>query len=147
MKKLLLVLPILVLAACDKPTSNTELTCKLDLNWQNNVPIHFVNDAQMAFTETNINLQTFKNYVKITVDGITTKFEKIIERQYGNTQDTSYKGNLPGSIRTAVLTISKNTQTNKIFDYTIEFVGLQIIEEHGNDVTLNFQCSPTTNQK
>ena len=147
MKKLLLLLPIVLLTACDRPLSSTELTCELDIDWQNNTPIHLSNDAKIALTQTNINLQTFNNYAKITIDGITTTFEKIIERQYGQNQDTSYKGNFPDSTRTAVLTISKDTQKNEIFDYVIEFTSIQVIEDNGDNVTLSFSCIPTTNKK
>lgn len=150
MKKLLILLPIIALTACDRPKHTLDLTCELDLEWQNNFPIHLntkpSGEYDITFTNVKINLQLFDNYAKLTLDDITTTLEKVKEKTYGNIKDTSYKGNFPGSQRTAFFTISQNISSNKMFDYNIEFVGTQIIEEHGDNVALSFFCEPVTNK-
>ena len=84
MKKLLILLPIIALTACDRPKHTLELTCELDLEWQNNFPIRLntkpSGEYDITFTNVKINLQLFDNYAKLTLDDITTTLEKVKEK-------------------------------------------------------------------
>ena len=52
MKKILLLLPVLALTACDKPTSNADLTCDLDKNWQRD-NVEYTTDADGHFIDAH----------------------------------------------------------------------------------------------
>lgn len=144
MKKLVLLLSVLVLAACDRPTSVAELSCNLDKHWQS-VDIlflqNFYSDNEYSDTDINIKVATYENYAKVTFDNITTVFEKVLEdKSYGEFGRVSitYKGNFPGSERTAVLDVLGDITNKKILEYQIKFIGEKFAD---NGIITRF-CTP-----
>lgn len=130
MKKTLLLLPVLALAACDKPTSTADLTCDLDKNWQRD-NVEYAIDAEGHFTDTHdtkidVRVVTYEDYADVTVDKITTKFEKVQEEkdrgEFGHVALT-YKGNFPGSERTALLSVYGDITNKQILQYDVIFLG------------------------
>lgn len=120
----------MALAACDRPTSNADLSCGLDKYWQIN-KYEFITDADGYFThetEVDIKVITYDNYAKVTVDNITTTFEKVQEEkqrgEFGKIALT-YKGNFPGSERTALLNVWGDIAEEQILQYNIVFPNMK----------------------
>lgn len=149
MKKSLLLLPILALTACDKPTSNATLTCKFDSNWKI-ANVLYVGDIPknsdgMWDIEVKTKITTYENYAKITVDNITTTFEKVREeKQFGEFGyvDITYRGNFPGSEREALLNVYGDITNKQISEYAITFIGEKFVRENGKEVGLTHHCFP-----
>lgn len=130
MKKALILLPVIALTACDKPTSTADLTCDLDKNWQRD-NVEYAVDAEGHFTNTHdtkidVRVVTYEDYADVTVDKITTKFEKVQEEknrgEFGHVALT-YKGNFPGSERTALLSVYGDITNKQILQYDVIFLG------------------------
>ena len=130
MKKTLLLLPVIALAACDKPTSTADLTCDLDKNWQRD-NVEYAIDADGHFIDTHntkidVRVVTYEDYANVTVDKITTRFEKVQEEkndgEFGRVALT-YKGNFPGSERTALLSVYGDITNKQILQYDVIFLG------------------------
>ena len=151
MKKILFLLPILALTACDKPTSTANLTCEFDWNWQNNNTIYLDTTPQgnhdIKITNANVKVVTFDTYAKVTANDITTIFEKVkeikFEHEFG-TINIVYQGNFPDSSRTALLTVQANIVDKTISSYDIEFTNIKVIDPDNKDdeITLSFNCTP-----
>ena len=144
MKKILLLLPVLALTACDKPTSNADLTCDLDKNWQRD-NVEYTTDADGHFidahnTKKDVSVVTYEDYADITVDGITRRFERVVERkdrgEFGYVNIT-YKGNFPGSERTALLSVYGDITNKQILQYDVIFLG-----KKAGKYTVQHSCIP-----
>lgn len=142
--KLLFILPaIIMLAACDRPTSNEEVSCGVDSSWKYIFPIYLDSFKYLSPDGENINVKvtTYDNYAKIKYGNITTTFEKVAESnlndEFGDITIT-YKGNFPGSERTALLIIDGNITNKKITSYNIVFID----ETRTQHKTTYHHCDP-----
>lgn len=154
MKKTLLLLPVIALAACDKPTSNADLKCTVDKYWQRSNAL-YLNDSYYKYGENNdvkidVKVITYDDYADITVDGITRKFERVVERkdrgEFGYVSIT-YKGNFPGSERTALLDIYGDITNKQILQYTLNFIGQKTKNEQGREFSVGHSCYPVINEE
>jgi hypothetical protein len=148
MKKILLLLP-LALAACDRPTSTTNLTCSVDKYWQRSNALYLNNayydPAARDDVDVNVTVTTYDDYAKVTVNGITTTFEKVSEsKDYGEFGyiDITYKGNFPDSERTALLSIYADITKREILNYNLAFIGQKVKNSNGKETSMSFSCSP-----
>ncbi|MBP5485803.1 MAG: hypothetical protein J6Y07_03805 [Alphaproteobacteria bacterium] len=149
MKKFLLLLSILGLAACDRPTSNAELTCTVDKHWQRSNVLYLNNNyydpAAREDTEIKVKIVTYDDYAKVTVDGVITTFEKVIERrdngEFGYVSLT-YKGNFPDSERTALLDIYGDITNKQILQYQLSFIGQKTKNDSGREFSMSHSCRP-----
>lgn len=134
MKKFLLLLPVLVLTACDKPTSTADLTCNLDKNWQKDNIEYTIYTKNPYGTEIDVRVVTYEDYADVTVDKITTKFEKVRELKPRGDElsyvTLTYKGNFPGSERTALLNVYGNIANKQILKYYFIFLGKPVAVQH-----------------
>ena len=140
MKKFLLLLPVLALAACDKPTSTADLTCNLDKNWQRDNIEYTIYTKDPYGTEIDVRVVTYEDYADVTVDKITTKFEKVREEKHRGEfgyVTLTYKGNFPGSERTALLSVYGDIANKQILKYYFIFLGKTV----GN-LTVKHSCHP-----
>lgn len=149
MKKILLLLPVLALAACDKPTSSADLVCRFDPEWKRDNTEYFQDAAGKYVdaydTKVNVTVATYDKYAKVTVDNITTTFEKVKEsKDRGDFGDIwlIYKGNFPGSERTALLRVHGDITEKQIFLY--DFVFPSISQKHS---TLYHSCYTVNDAK
>lgn len=149
MKKILLLLP-LALAACDRPTSTTDLTCSVDKYWQRSNALYLNNayydPAARDDVDVNVTVTTYDDYAKVTVNGITTTFEKVSEsKDYGEFGyiDITYKGNFPGSERTALLSIYGDITNKQILQYSLSFIGQKTKNDSGREFSMSHSCHPT----
>lgn len=146
MKKALLLLPILALSACDRPTSTAELTCDMDKYWKqvNALYLPQYSDNEHQSAKVDVTVTTYDNYATVTFDDITTTFEKVKQEKYygdfGHIYIT-YKGHFPGSERTALLGVLGDITNKKILQYNINFVG-EKEEIHGREYNINHSCLP-----
>lgn len=149
MKKALLLVPVLALAACDKPTSTADLTCTVDKYWQISNAL-YLNDSYYEYGKDNeakvdVKVVTYDDYAYVTADGITRKFERVSERkdrgEFGYV-GIIYKGNFPGSERTALLDIYANITTKQILQYTLTFIGQKTKNEQGREFSVGHSCYP-----
>lgn len=147
MKSIALLLLVLALAACDKPTSTAELSCDMDKHWQRVNALYLAGsypDNEQRGTEVNVTVTTYDNYATVTYDNITTNFERVAEERYwgefGNVSIT-YKGNFPGSERTALLNVDGDIANKKIRQYGITFIGeKEAYKEH--EYGISRSCIP-----
>lgn len=147
MKYMFLLLPVLALAACDKPTSTADLKCTVDKYWQRS-NVLYLNDNYYKFgendTKIDVNVVTYDDYADITVGGITRKFEKVIERkdngEFGYVS-IIYKGNFPGSERTALLDIYGDITKKQILRYELSFIGQKTRSDQGREFGVGHECS------
>ncbi len=141
MKKFLLLLPVLALTACDKPTSTADLTCNLDKNWQSDNIEYTIYKKDPYGTEIDVRVVTYEDYADVTVDKITTKFEKVREEKHRGDEfgyvTLTYKGNFPGSERTALLNVYGDIANKQILKYYFIFLGKTV----GNHTVYN-SCHP-----
>ncbi|MBQ6027820.1 MAG: hypothetical protein IJL21_04705 [Alphaproteobacteria bacterium] len=149
MKKILLLLP-LALAACDRPTSTTDLTCSVDKYWQRSNALYLNNayydPAARDDVDVNVTVTTYDDYAKVTVNGITTTFEKVSERrdngEFGYI-GLIYKGNFPSSERTALLDIYADITNKQILQYQLNFIGQKTKNEFsGRETSISRVCHP-----
>lgn len=149
-KNFLLLLPVMALAACDKPTSTAELKCTVDKYWQRSNAL-YLNDSYYKYgenndTEIDVKVITYDDYADITVGGITRKFERVVESkdrgEFGYVS-IMYKGNFPGSERTALLYIYGDITNKQILQYTLEFIGQKTKNEQGREFSVGHSCYPT----
>lgn len=148
MKKILMLLSVMSLTACDKPTSVADLSCYVDKYWHLVNPLYLNNaygDFDRSDTEISLNVVTYEDYAKITVYDITTVFEKVKERkdsgEFGYV-DVVYKGNFPGSERTALLHVYADITNKQILQYTLNFVGQKVSDGHGREFSVANTCLP-----
>lgn len=148
--KFLWLLPVLALTACDKPTSDADLTCMVDKYWQRSNALYLNNNyyeynKDGGDTEIGVRVVTYDNYAIVTVDGITTKFEKVVENkesdEFGQVRLT-YKGNFPGSERTALLDVHGDITNRQILQYSLSFVGQKTKNEAGREFSVSHSCNP-----
>lgn len=148
MKKILLLIP-LALAACDRPTSTADLTCSVDKYWQRSNVLYLNNNYYDPAGKDNANIDvkviTYDDYAKVTADGITRTFERVIERkdngEFGNV-DITYKGNFPGSERTALLSIYGDITNKQILQYSLSFIGQKTKNDAGREFSMSHSCHP-----
>lgn len=147
MKNLTLLLSGLVLAACDQPTSTAELSCDMDKYWQRVNVLYLqgsYTDNEPRDIKVNVKVTTYDNYATVTFDDITTNFEKVAEeKHYGEFGKVyiTYKGNFPGSERTALLGVYGDIANKKIIQYNITFVGEK--KKHGEkEFGIQRSCTP-----
>ncbi len=150
MKKFLpLLLSTLVLAACDKPTSTSNLTCNVDKGWRYD-RLYISNNYYDFSQQENIDVKfvTYNNYAKVTVDNITTTFEKVAERkdngEFGYVSIT-YKGNFPGSERTALLSIYADITKKLVLSYNFSFIGQKMRLDNGKEMSVGLSCDTRDN--
>ncbi len=147
MKKLALILPILVLTACDRPTSTAELTCDMDKYWEYVDALYLkgsYSDNELYGTEVNVKVTTYDNFAKVTYENITTTFEKVAEtKSYGEfgLVNIIYNGNFPGSERTALLRVTGDITNKKILDYSINFIG-EKGSHNEHEYPISRSCTP-----
>lgn len=149
MKKFLLLLPVLALTACDKPTSTADLKCRVDKYWQRSNALYLNNNyyeyGKNDNAEINAKVITYADYADITVDGITRRFERVVEQkdrgEFGYVSIT-YKGNFPGSERTALLSIYADITNKQILDYSLSFIGQKTKNEQGIEFSVGHSCVP-----
>ena len=148
MKSVLLLLPVLLLAACDRPTSTADFICHVDKNWEsaNVLYVDDSDDFRVDDTEIGTTITTFDNYAKLTVKNITTTLEKIAEETFSSEGSVrmriTYKGNFPGSERTALLKIYADIENKQILQYDLNFVGQKIINKDGKELSMVHYCTP-----
>jgi len=141
-------LTVIALAACDKPTSTAELTCNFDKYWQNGNSIYLQNsygDFNLHDTAVDVKVVTYDNYAKVTADNITTIFEKVAESRYKGEFGRigiEYKGNFPGSSRTAILSLYADITDKKILQYDVVFIGQKEMHD-GKEFSVGHSCYPT----
>ena len=149
MRKILLLLSIVSLAACDKPTSDVKLSCEVDNMWRS-VNVLSFKDRYFDYDANKnekviVDAKTYDDYALFSVDNITTKFEKVDERKdYGEFGRVSitYKGNFPGSERTALFQIYADITDKKILQYDLSFIGQKSLRSDGRESSLSWNCLP-----
>ncbi|MBR4892256.1 MAG: hypothetical protein IKZ34_03705 [Alphaproteobacteria bacterium] len=148
MKKMLFLLPVIALAGCDSATSDVELSCEVDKYWSNVNALYLKNaygDFDTNDTKINVKVTTYEDYAKVTVDNITTVFEKVIEAkdhgEFGYVR-LSYKGNFPGSERTALLSIYADIADKQILQYDLNFIGEKTTNAEGREYSIGHFCQP-----
>ncbi|MBO4672161.1 MAG: hypothetical protein J5608_00725 [Alphaproteobacteria bacterium] len=148
MKKLLLLLPIITLAACDRPTSIAELDCSVDENWKTEVTNIKATDWFRDETTITMTAKTYDDYIKLTVNNKTSKLDKILDSQHG-TDFThgnviiTYQGQFPDSERQAHFYISADTTNQVIKRYSISFDAQQYFDsKFGEYRHIKWNCYP-----
>ena len=148
MKPALLLLPVLALTACDKPTSTADFICLVDKYWESADALYVDSwgDFKTDDTAIDVKITTFDNYAKLTANNITTTFEKIAENKFSKNDSfrmrITYKGNFPGSERTALLRIYADIANKQIFQYDLDFIGQKIINKDGKEFGVSHSCVP-----
>ena len=144
MKPVLLLLPVLALAACDKPTSTADLTCHVDKYWGS--ATDRIVDSETPYTDINVNIKTFDNYARVTANNITTTFEKVAEYRFSRNdaflKHIMYKGNFPSSERTAFIDIYADIANKQILQYDLTFIGQKSVDKNGKNWSLVHYCTP-----
>lgn len=151
MKHALVLLPVITLAACDRPTSMAELSCDMDTYWRRANVLYLENsyqDNDPSGTKINVKVTTYNNYAKVTFDNITTTLEKVVESkdngEFGKLHIT-YKGNFPGSERTALLYVYSDITKKEILQYSISFMGEKNVY-NGQEFSVNRSCIPVKDE-
>lgn len=147
MKKLLLLLALLVLAACDKPTSTADLKCDFDKDWQRLNVLYLENKSDdiknMWGTSVNVAVVTYEDYAVVSADNLTTRFEKVREEKFKDEFgkiELVYKGFFPGSERTALLYVEGDIANKQILQYSFSFEGQKIIHDNGRQSGVAHMC-------
>jgi hypothetical protein len=107
MKKLVLALPIVLLTACDKPTSDVQLYC-------NHID-----------TPTFIHAKTYSDEVKLDINGIKVTLGKTKDTVLFDTVYQNFKGKMPGTEDIVEFDLSIDIERDTINSYTVSFGNLK----------------------
>lgn len=150
MKKLLFLLPIILLAACDKKTSDAELHCLVSSGLEKNSEATLSEQDIDKTTDLFLNLKTFDDYAVVTVNGESINFVKKSEERFsgifGDVYIT-YKGILPGTNRNATISIFADISNRVIKQYDLSFDDENFISEKTGDVmSIGYSCYPVNEE-
>lgn len=135
MKKLLMLLCIIGLSACDTPTYDNNISCLIDNNWLQDTSENASPNSDSA-TQTKLNIKTYDNYAILTLNDKTSIFKKTkehidepttqkedndIQDNWNFDTDIKYEGIFPGSNKNAYLRILINTPNKQIIQYGLGF--------------------------
>ena len=153
MRKIFLVLSLLGLAACDKPTSNTELTCSFTSGWDETESRTL--DYQSKFDMENIivGIKTYDDYAVVTMNGKRSKFERKMELFDSDPYQgvfLEYVGRFPGkNNRKGNIGIYVDIDKEIALQYNIVLDGEKIKMSKDADSVFDWtiSCEPTNSEE
>lgn len=145
MKKIFLILPVLALTACDRPTTSVELECRLTKDWQNPVSLLRTNEDYKDMTPVLVDVKTYQNHAILVVNGKESTLFKINERrdmgEFGRVH-TEYQGIFPDTNRLATFSFYGDIASKTILQFDLGFDG-EYVSHDGKTLSRGYSCTPT----
>ena len=124
MKKLLVLLMVLVLTACNRTSSEAELKCELDHDYKTYIEEGVTNYSKEKIPVI-IDVKTHADNAEVTIDNQTEIFAQIKNEEYEpGYYAMEYKGILPGTTKEVVLILALDSKNHKVVQYNIAFAGV-----------------------
>ena len=151
MKKILLLLPLIMLAACDnKKTSDADLQCYMFADWQtprvSALSEQEYHAKRRAETKLDVNIQTFEDHAIVTANGESAVFVKLSEQREGGVFGRvwiTFGGDFPGTEREARLSVYGDISGKLILQYDISFTDEHFIfAATGKEMGIGIPCRP-----
>lgn len=121
MKKLFVLPMLMALTACDRPSSDAELNCKLDYDYKTYMEEGFT-DYSKNKIPVILNVKTYSDKAEVSIEGQTEIFAQIKNEEYEPGYYTmDYKGILPGTKKEAILSLTLESKNHRVVQYDITF--------------------------
>lgn len=145
MTKALLLLPVLALTACDRPTTSIELECSMNKDWQNPVSMLRTDEDYENQVPVLVDVKAYHDHAVLVVNGKESKFYKSREiRSMGEFGRVSveYEGVFPDADRFATFSFYGDIGSKTILQFDLHFGGEYMLNGD-NKFDMVHSCKPT----
>lgn len=146
MNKTLLMLPVLALTACDRPTTSIELECNLAKDWQSPVSMLRTDKDFLGGDSVRVDVKTYHDHAVLVVNGKESNFykskEEKIAGEFGRAF-VDYHGVFPDTNRLATFTLHGDIASKTILQFNLSFDGEYSIFFNVKRLGVSYQCRPT----
>ena len=144
MRKTFLLLSVLALAACDKPTASVQLECNLNKDWQNPVSWLRTDEDQKDIVPVRMDAKIYQNHAVLVVNGKESTLHKISEDrsvgEFGPVHVT-YHGVFPDTDHIADFSFTGKIASKNIMHFSISFDKERLVSD-GTSYHLSRSCKP-----
>lgn len=145
MKRILYLIPVLFLAACDKPTASVELECRLSADWQK--PVSMLRDKEnyKNLVPVQVDLKAYQDRLVLVVDGKESSLQKTTEEKYHGEfgrVHMEYRGIFPGTDQEAIFSMYGDVASKAILQFNLAFVGEHGLSRDGVNLGVGYSCDP-----
>lgn len=144
MKKIICIMGILALGACERPKQENQVTCKLLSGWQHErmdpIKQSFADDEN-NYEQVRANIDVFTDHASVTVNGKTARMEYANKRTINSDlYEVIFTGNFPGTTRRILLGQVLNTETDQLDKYVISFDDDILVAPTGESAIMEYYC-------
>ena len=145
MKKTLLLLPVLALTACDKPTTSIELECRMNKDWQKPVSMLRTDEDYKNQVPVLVDVKAYNDHAVLVVNGKESTFYKSKEEksmgEFGRVS-VDYEGIFPDTDRLATFSFYGDIGSKTILQFDLHFDGEYTLHD-GKRFNMGHSCKPT----
>ena len=145
MKKTLLLLPVLALTACDKPTTSIELECSMNKDWQKPVSMLRTDEDYKNQVPVLVDVKAYNDHAVLVVNGKESTFYKSKEEksmgEFGRVF-VDYEGIFPDTDRLATFSFYGDIGSKTILQFDLHFDGEYKLHD-GKRFNMGHSCTPT----
>lgn len=145
MKKVLCILPVLALTACDKPTTSIELECRMNKDWQKPVSMLHTDEDYMNQVPVLVDVKAYNDHAVLVVNGKESTFYKSREEksmgEFGRVS-VGYEGVFPDTDRLATFSFYGDIASKTILQFDLHFDGEYMLHD-GKRFNMGLSCTPT----
>lgn len=145
MKKVLCILPVLALTACDKPTTSIELECAMNKDWQKPVSMLRTDEDYKNQVPVLVDVKAYNDHAVLVVNGKESTFYKSKEEksmgEFGRVS-VDYEGIFPDTDRLATFSLYGDIASKTILQFDLHFDGEYTLHD-GKRFNMGHSCTPT----
>ncbi len=145
MKKAFLLLPVLALTACDRPTASIELKCNMSKDWQKPVSMLRTHEDYADQVPVQVDVKTYHDHAVLVVNGKESTFYKSQEvksmGEFGRVS-VDYKGIFPDTDRLATFSLYGDIGSKTILQFNLSFDEEYTLSK-GKRFNMGLFCAPT----
>ena len=145
MKKTLILLPVIALTACDKPTTSIELECSMNKDWQKPVSMLRTGEDYKNQVPVLVDVKAYNDHAVLVVNGKESTFYKSREEksmgEFGRVF-VDYEGIFPDTDRLATFSFYGDIGSKTILQFDLYFDGEYKLHD-GKRFNMGHSCTPT----
>ena len=145
MRKTFLLLSVLALTACDKPTTSIELECSMNKDWQKPVSMLRTDEDYKNQVPVLVDVKAYNDHAVLVVNGKESTFYKSKEEksmgEFGRVY-VYYEGVFPDTDRLATFSLYGDIASKTILQFDLHFDGEYTLHD-GKRFNRGHSCTPT----
>lgn len=145
MKKTILLLPVLALTACDRPTASVQLKCRMNKDWQKPVSMLRTDEDYENQVPVLVDVKAYNDHAVLVVNGKESTFYKSKEEKFLGEfgyVSVNYEGVFPDADRLATFSLYGDISSKTILQFNLRFDGEYTLHD-GEKLKNSIICEPT----